>query len=77
MQEKITQDDLGVEVVHEAAHELGLDRDLVGQHSEVVSKVCVLRDDDAQPCSFELGPPSPPENLLHVQHACSRQGVGF
>ena len=44
----------------------------MGEHPQVVGKLCMLSDDDPQPLILELGPPSPPKDLLDVQHTYTR-----
>ena len=66
----LTQHNLSVEVVDQQADELRLNRQLVGQHAQVVAEVCVLCEDHSQTAALILGTPRTPKDLLHVQHPC-------
>ena len=70
-----TQHNFSVEVVDKLGNKLAFDGNLMSQHAKIVAQLRVLRNDNPQACVFVLWPPRPPENLLHVQHACTNLPV--
>ena len=47
----------------------------MGEHAQVVRQLCMLGDDDSQPLILKLGSPSPPKDLLHIQHTCHQAAL--